>query len=44
MTRARRATPLLLATAIAAATLGLSAIRVSTQADAKPTNDLPNAY
>jgi streptogramin lyase len=44
MTSARRATPLLLATAIATATLGLSARRVSTQADAKPTNDLPNAY
>ena len=34
----------MLATAIAAATLGLSAVRVSTQADAKPTNDLPNAF
>src|SRR5215470_15695670 len=40
----RRVAQLTLAAAIAAAALGLSAARVSTQADAKPTNDLPNAF
>jgi len=39
-----RAKPVLLAAAIAAATLGLFATTVSTQADVKPTNDLPNPY
>ena len=44
MTDARRAKHLTLATTIAAAALGLSAVKVGTQSEAKPTNDLPNAY
>ena len=44
MTTARRAKQLMLAATIAAAALGPSAVRVSTQAEMKPTNDLPNPY
>src|SRR5262245_59285151 len=44
MTGVRRATQLVVAAAIAAAALGFSAANVSTQADAKPTNDLPNGF
>jgi len=41
---ARRAKRLMLATTMAAAALGASAVRVSTQTEMKPTNELPNAY
>src|SRR3989454_4475198 len=44
MTVARRAKRLMLATTMAAAALGPSAVRVSTQTEMKPTNELPNAY
>jgi streptogramin lyase len=44
MTGARRAKQLMLAAAITAAALGPSAVQVSTQTEAKPTNDLPNAF
>jgi streptogramin lyase len=44
MTAARRAKQLMLAATITAAALGPSAVRVSTQAEMKPTNDLPNPY
>src|SRR5439155_189368 len=44
MTSAERARPIPLATAIAAAALGLFAANVSTQSDVKPTNDAPNPY
>src|SRR5215510_5068810 len=44
MTGARRAQQLMLAAAITAAAFGPSAVQVSTQAEMKPTNDLPNPY
>src|SRR3954470_18983424 len=44
MTGARRANQLMLAATITAAALGPSAVRVSKQAEIKPTNDLPNPY
>src|SRR3989454_11513837 len=44
MTVVRRAKRLMLATTMAAAALGPSAVKVSTQTEVKPTNELPNAY